>query len=265
MGQCATAEKEQVPHTDQSPVPGPLKDSAAKPPAAAANTAPPPAATSQPAANNAHHPSTSANGSDSDKEFCDTVQLVSLLIADRLVDVLTEHRDGYAKVAAKLGKSSYLDIMAPHYYEKFIRDLFNISAREPDIPKSDPSYAAAKLKLAISDAQGGNTQHTLTTEHGHKRSTRESIRSSRSALFRSSVCVLSFWPSRVFSAVSRGQGGARDGGEAVSGGDKSDTKRVVACGECMRYPCAANTSAVFRAVDGVCRNRRAGSSSCQNL
>lgn len=158
MGQCATSVEEPN-HAPQND--GPSVTIRKDPAVPSIPTSPPKPTANNTANNNTTSSSPIANGrptshsaaADADGDFRDTAKLLSLLILDRIVTILDGERDGYTKVAHKLGKANFLDIIAPHHFEKFLRDYFPMTGREPPVPKDHIQYKAKKFLIAIQDAQ----------------------------------------------------------------------------------------------------------------
>jgi len=79
----------------------------------------------------------------SDFDFKETLKSVLLLILNRLATALEYEQEGFLDLAQKRSKKNYLELMAPQFLEKVLRDSFDLDTvkpAEPELERSDPSY-----------------------------------------------------------------------------------------------------------------------------
>jgi len=90
-----------------------------------------------------HHDSPREDKESSDFDFKETVKSVLLLILNRLVTALEYEQEGFLDLAQKRNKKNYLELLAPHHFEKVLRDSFDLDTvkpAEPELDRGDPSY-----------------------------------------------------------------------------------------------------------------------------
>jgi len=98
-----------------------------------------------------------SDGAPEDKEsadfdFKETMKSVLLLTLNRLVTALEYEQEGFLDLAQKRNKKNYMELIAPQYFEKVLRDAFDLDAvkpSEPELDRSDLNYEQQRFSRIL--------------------------------------------------------------------------------------------------------------------
>jgi len=103
----------------------------------------------------------------SDSDFKETLKSVLLLILNRLVTALEYEQEGFLDLAQKRSKKNYLELMAPQFLEKVLRDsldLDTVKPAEPELERSDPSYEQQRFFRILEACEKASFRPGVTRE-----------------------------------------------------------------------------------------------------
>lgn len=89
---------------------------------------------------------------DSELDFRETLKGTLIVVLERLAGTLEYESDAYLEIARTMEKDNFMDLMKPHYFDKFFREQFDlkeVEVKEPEVDESNALHEYQKFTYLL--------------------------------------------------------------------------------------------------------------------